>query len=258
MFLSFIKKDSTELDFIQKVKSRYPELPFNLLLGITVIYSRDGLKELNRLYELCNDDLISRDKVEQIIRDDELVNSLDFTVNYDTILCYRDLIHPRKIGKLSSKFIIKFAYVISKNNTVFKTNVSDLIMTEKNPDISVINTVRNRKDVRENFSSYLNVDENSSELITFSDLTTLGVGIVRAVIRDPLKTKSYKFFYDPNFVLMSENYESKSADDDTCEDSETIEYKTIPPHQLGNRGASNQRKEYEPYTYIPKDRDIPF
>jgi len=48
VFLPFVKKNSSELDLLSKIKGKYPDLPLSSVLGLIIAFNRSGLEKLNK------------------------------------------------------------------------------------------------------------------------------------------------------------------------------------------------------------------
>jgi len=206
MFISFLPDNTTELEFLRKVKSKYSELSFELLLGVTAIYSALGVKDLNKDFDLKEEEL----KVEHSTEDvpvhrviTRMVSfypttaSLDFHVIYEKYLTYKDFIPIDeefiKSTGLSYKFLLKFYVNLIQHPEVFKTLPEHIIDFEGCK--SVFDIIDNPSKLTSSIKDYVKLSSDSSNLVNYSDPNELTKVLSKIYFGDLNKEKTYKLVY---------------------------------------------------------------
>ena len=215
MFLPFIKKNSTELELLSKIKKKYTELPLSSILGLIILYNRIGLDEINKKIEKFSENYNTIEKAVGFFIRENLTKDVDFEFDLNSIARFSRHIYVRDelLSKHTAEDIIYFAFIIQKNeNDIFKTVVSDLIDTTKNLHVSVINTITSREKIFNNIPDYVKLtSENEDETIFFSSREYMEDQLVRLAIEDPLMKKSYRFIFEKE-QLAKYVYDKYGAD----------------------------------------------
>lgn len=212
MFLPFIKKNSTELDLILKIKSKYSDLPFSSILGLVWCYFEFGKERLNKDIEKFIIEQDIKKAVENYVLE-TVPHTIIREFDLQEIAPYSELIYIR--DELYEKFddsndLIQFAFVIAKNDTgIFKTTVSDIIDTDRNPGMSVINIILNRRGIFENLKSHIKLTSIKSSItkdIKFSSLKNLKVVLLASILQDPEKELTHYLRYKEPSVSLDNPY----------------------------------------------------
>ena len=230
MFLPFIKKNSTELELISKIKKKYTDLPLSSILGLVILYNRIGLDEINKKIEKFIKDYPTIEKAVGFFIRENITKDVDFEFDLKTIAPYSIYIYVRDelLKKHTAEDIIYFAFIIQKNEIdIFKTNVSDLIDITKNPDVSVINTIANRESIFIFIQNRVRLSsENYDETIHFVSRENMEEQLIRLAIQDPTKEKSYKFIFEKTPISLENPYGVPDGID-----KDTPDFPNYPPSE---------------------------
>ena len=278
MFLPFIKKNATELDLILKIQSKYKDLSLSTVLGLVNIHNQFGSDGLNKNIEVFLKDYPTVIKASNAYVREVVPHGIQLDCNLEEIAPYSHLIYIRDelFKKFDANDLIHFAFVIKQNESdVFKTVISDIVNTDKNPDISVINTIYGREVIFSDISKYLKLSSDVwTEELEFWDTQSMKTAVINAVINDPNQVKTHHFKYlseapakpvvmpvDPAAPYLDpmETGTEESADSVTEENIITAAERLKPsqPARKSNRDVDTVAKANgKPTTYSPSVEGI--
>lgn len=244
MLISFLKKDATELDFIKKVLYKC-ELPFDLTMGLTELYKRVGLKHLNKLYESHERLSLNRkEAIESLL----VTEAPNYRVNYEIKIPYlEDLsncisINP-DLENFNDLLILKFALVVY-NTENFETTVDDLIHADS---LHAIEFIAERHSIFDNLQNYVNFEGTSDNVHYFNTFQDLEKLILKTIILDPKKEKSYCACYTEQKVKVSVDWANAPFDtsnDDYVDAASYKQYFSKPEGPVTSAFAEYPAKAY--------------
>lgn len=212
MLVPFLKKNATELDFLHKITSRYPELPFNYVFSLLALFNNRGLEDLNSSYKDSTQQTDRfgkkgiKDNVEHFLRkeypDFENLFGTEIPEEVSDACFLTTKLNPE--NKLSFKISLQFATACVHSRFDFKTPLVDIfeIVTP------AVKTVLNRGSVLKNLKKYVkatSVIGDNTEVMLFSDLKDLEAKIILAVIKDPEIKKTFTFIHSVESKFVPPN-----------------------------------------------------
>jgi len=219
MFLSFVKKDASELEVVAKIRGKYKTLPFDIILRLLLIYKTIGLKELNlKIDEFANK--ITNQSLSNYC-DSYGNEEQDLYFNITKVLPFYEHFYFRDdLKNLLIKDALHFVFAIKQNTLgLFDTKVNDIFDVQKNLHISIAWIIQEQDAVFAHLPNHINLSSNNfDQIVEFSNLSNLKIQIINTIILDAAREKKYKFVFNENY--------KKSFPDVTSELEKTTKYKT--------------------------------
>lgn len=180
MFLAFVKKDCSEVEFINKLQSKYPVLSFNNILLLTLYYSNNSLEKLNnKMEEYINSDKDLNEAV-KIFSEYNLTADIDKRVKDSTLSNYYTFFTVKENLVISNKLAVTFAFAIhTMSNQFFKTKVED-ILVDATENLQIISSL---KKIKENLPDYITLCSEAHTKIYFNSLKSLEIKIIHHLLK---------------------------------------------------------------------------
>jgi hypothetical protein len=229
MFLSFLRKNATELEILYAIKARHILLPFSTVLGFVLLYSQYGKDQLNsKIKHFTKDSKELSPTILKSFLDSELSFSFRLLPDVELIQNYIHLFEPNPNidEKLISKAdLMHWSLLLLDNNepmTKFTTPIVNICKS-----IDAIECINKQDIIMENLPKYIKFVDNSPYLMSFSSTRNLKSQIIERIISKNTKKVTAKFEIkeDKN---KSENAKGWYEPQYSANDITSVTYDDIP------------------------------
>ena len=192
MLISFLKKNCSELDFLDKVISKCNDLPFSSMVGLLYLFNKTGLKDLNIMYsqietEYGNKKDNVKENIEKMLNKHHQAykNNYSKIIDDRTFKCIEKYLTVVETCNLTKKQALEFSLITLNYSNFFKTEVMSMFTI---PSVRCISLLNKKEEIFQNLEDYITIKEDADKTIFFNTIDDIKMGVLHEVFKEYDKT----------------------------------------------------------------------